>query len=275
MPKVVSLDRAPTTQLTVMTMKRDGEALGTIVMVVRDSVKAPTMVSWFMTDYSWVPPGMYVQRNVIQGNLLTLQRNEAVQRMAGDWLMFVDDDMVWSSDAIGKLVAARDEIDADIIGALCFRRSPPHQPTMYMREHSTSGGYNFLEDWTSDIVEVDATGMAFVIIAKRVFERIAGSVMPTPEARLISGPPNFFRWDGVLGEDLRFCQDAKASGCRIFVDTRIEVGHLSDIEIRQRHFLMEMASRDPDLIAARQELNAKMSLPTLSAEEVRRRLGWN
>jgi GT2 family glycosyltransferase len=197
-----------------------------------------------------------------------------VQRMKGDWLMFIDDDMVWDADSVGKLLAARDEIDADIIGGLCYRRSAPHQPTLFMRETATSGGYNYMESWDDDIVEVDATGMAFVIIHKRVFEAIAGTEMPSIEVRESLGPAGFFQWSGTLGEDLRFCQEAKAAGMRIFVDTRIEVGHIAEVEIRKKQFLVEHLGRNEEKYLARKEVNDRMGLPTLTPAQIKEQLGW-
>jgi len=251
----------------------DPACVGTISIPVRDTVNAATATALTHTDWTWIPPGRYVNRNIIQGNILPLQRNGAVQRMIGDWLMFIDDDMVWYPKDIGRLVAARDEVDADIMGALCFRRSAPYQPTLFMRENPTSGAYNYLEDWTEDIVEVDATGMAFVLIHKRVFEMIIGSPMPPYGVRIGMNPTEFFRWTGVFGEDLQFCQDAKAVGARIFVDTRIEIGHVSEIEVRRRHFLQEVRDRDPEVSAERQRINDSMGLPTLTRERIEELLG--
>jgi GT2 family glycosyltransferase len=228
-----------------------------------------------MTDWTWLGKGKVVDFNVIQGSMLTLQRNEAVQRMRGDWLLFVDDDMVFAPDAIKRLIAMREEIDADILSGLCFRRSPPYQPTLFMREHPTQGAYNFLERWDRDsVVEVDATGMAFVVIHRRVFEAIAGTKMPDVEERAALGLPKFFRWDGSIGEDLRFCQDAKAAGCRVWVDTGIEIGHMAEIEVRHPQFLAELATRPADVVAARKQVNDEMGLPTVTPAEAFAELGW-
>jgi len=275
MAKLVTLEKAPTTDVVVYgPAVRGVRPIGTLVIPVRDHINASTATSLVHTDWSFLTPKQSIERLIIQGNILTLQRNEAVQRMRGDWLLFIDDDMVWNPGDIGRLIAARDEVDADIMGALCYRRSAPHQPTMFMRESATSGGYNYLEDWEDGIVEVDGTGMAFVIIHKRVFERIADTPMPSYDTRMMMGPSGFFRWEGVLGEDLRFCQDAKEVDCRIFVDTRIEVGHMSEIEIRRKHYLIESLYRSPELMAVRKEKNDEMGLPTLTMEKARERLGW-
>ncbi len=272
--KIVTLDRAPTTDLKVYGPASSADAIGTVSIPVRDHINAATATALLHTDWSFLTGRQKVDRFIVQGNILTLQRNESVQRMGGDWLLFIDDDMVWEPDAIGKLIAARDEIDADIIGALCYRRSAPHQPTLFMRETPTSGGYNYLETWSDDIVEVDATGMAFVLIHKRVFEAISGTDMPPLDIRKTLGVPGFFRWDGVLGEDLRFCQDAKEAGCRIFVDTRIAVGHIAEVEIRKKEFLIEALQRPAEVIEMRRRINDQMGLPTLTVEQIKEQLEW-
>jgi hypothetical protein len=150
-----------------------------------------------------------------------------------------------------------------------------------MRERPTSGGYTFLEKWDSDLVEVDATGFAFILIHRRVFERMIRIYeerpdfnWPSLEERERMPPPNFFRWSDGFGEDLRFCQDAKAAGCRIYVDTRIEIDHVSSATVNQRSFLRELAMRDPVTEQARRDLNDSLGLPTMGADEARNRLKW-
>lgn len=277
-PEVVRLERIPSTgTLSVFESHREGEAIGTIVVPTRDHVNAATVTSLINTDFRWLPQGKTVEHAIVQGSILTLQRNEAIERMRGDWLLFIDDDMVWRPDAVGRLIEAREENDLDILGGLCFRRSEPHQPTLFMREGQDGGSYNYLERWAQgEVVEVDATGMAFVIIHKRVFEMIAGGPMPPYEQRQAAGgpPPNFFKWEGAYGEDLRFCQDAKAAGARIWVDTSIEIGHIGERTIDHRTFLEGVAQRDPATLVARRDLNGKMGLPTMEPAEAKERLGW-
>lgn len=250
------------------------EPLGSIAIPVRDFIRTETVMSLLHTDWSWVPFMNSVDQMILQGNLLTLQRNESVQRMRGDWLLFIDDDMVWEPDVIGRLVQTRDEFDLDMVGGLCCRRTPPYNPTLYARDQPTSGKLRFIEDWTDDIVEVDATGMAFIVIHKRVFERIAESPMPSLESRQAGPGPDFFRWQGTLGEDLRFCEDAKKSGSRIWVDTRVKIGHVSERVIYERDYLLEVAQRPADVEQAVRVENDASGLPTLSATRAKERLGW-
>lgn len=161
-----------------------------------------------------------------------------------------------------------------MLGGLCVRRVPPHQPTLYMREQPTSGMYNFLEKWHTDLVEVDATGLAFCIIGVPVFEAIMGGTMPDLEQRAILPPWLFFEWTGHMGEDIGFCQKAKEKGARIFVDTTIPIGHLGEVIFGMEHFWQQVAQRDPETERARRKMNSKMGLPTMSSADARRRLGW-
>jgi hypothetical protein len=280
----IEMPEMPALKLFAASAPDHGEPVGSISIPVRDHLNAATVTS-LVTSASgggWLGPGEHVDFNIVQGSIVTLQRNELVQRMRGGWLLFIDDDMVWQPGQIKTLIEDFEEHDLDMLGALCFRRSPPFQPTMYMRESPTGGAYNFLEDWEpGEIKEVDATGMAFIVIRKRVFERMValyedreGWVMPPYDVRIQQPPPNFFRWEGQLGEDLRFCQEAKAAGCRVFVHTGVEVGHVAEVQIGHRDFLRELAGRDPGLVEERRQVNTAMGLPTMETAEARSRLGW-
>ena len=278
MPEIVRLEKAPHEPLTSFSGQRVGEVVGTVALPIRDHLNAATTSSLLFSNFGWLhEQGQTVHFQLMRGNALPFQRNECINRMQGDWILFVDDDMVWDPKAIEQLVKLREEHDFDMLGGLCFRRAAPYQPTLYMRERPNDGYYNFLESWREgEIVEVDATGMAFVVIHKRVFEMMIGGPMPPYELRRQMGgpPPNIFRWDGTLGEDLRFCQEAKAAGVRIYVATGIEVGHMAEVEIRHRDFLAQLAQRDQATYLARVGVNDAMGLPTLAPEEAKERLGW-
>lgn len=270
----------PGSTLQVFTSKTPGKTKGTISLCTRDHLNAATATCLWVTDFGWVGPGESVARNVIQGSILTLQRNECMKRQEGDWIIFIDDDMVWNPDAVGRLVASWEEVQATtdqpvIMGALCHRRGVPYDPTLYMRERAFEGGYRILERWVDDIVEVDATGLAFVLIPVKALEAIVQAPWPPLERRLELDPPPLFRWTGRMGEDLVFMQEAKNAGCRVFVDTRIEIGHIAEVPIWHKDFLMQIAIRTPTEEKLVREMNDAMGLPTMSATEARSRLGWS
>jgi glycosyltransferase involved in cell wall biosynthesis len=244
------------TEMTVLKVNEAGienkSCVGTIAMVARDMVTAQTAISLLMTDLSFMGPQEYVLRYIVQGNVLVFQRNQCIHDMDGDWILFIDSDMAWQPGAVKTLIETREKFDLDIVGALCFQRSEPYQPTMYVRvddEGDVFPGYTYLEEWEEDAaVEVDATGMAFCLIHKRVFDRIlstyVGEPFPSLEERRQHAAQSFFKWNGRLGEDFQFCYEAKATGSRIFVDTSVKVDHIGLTAINENDFLRELAFRD-------------------------------
>jgi len=252
--------------------------VGTIAMVTRDNVSAQTAISWLMDDRTYIGPGEYSQRFIIQGNVLVHQRNECIAKMDGDWILFIDSDMAFQPGAVTELVKTREKFDLDMVGGLCFQRTPPYQPTMYVKAAEAEHGYTFLEDWGDDeAVEVDATGMAFVLIHKRVFDRIlrkqTGEGFPDLEQRQGMRPPPFFRWQGEYGEDFLFCREAKESGSRIFVDTSIKIGHVGPTTVNEETFLREIAFRKPDEQDFREGQLGDVGHKALTPAQARERLG--
>lgn len=252
---------------------------GTIAICTRDSVKAATATSWLMADYSFLQPGQYVMRYFIQGHVLTMQRNEAIRAMDGDWILFIDDDMVFQPDAVARLVAKHEETGADIVGGLCFQRLPPHQPTMYYQ--SPKGGYVYREVWQDgETVEVDATGMAFCLIAKKALDKIVRFVTKDEQSALLDKESRaklpaaqFFQWGPRMGEDFNFCNVAKQAGCKIVVDTSTKIGHISEIVVDEKHFYQQMALRHEDEFTLKHKSNTSVGLETMTHSHAMRKAG--
>lgn len=253
------------------------DPIGTIAMPHRDHISAETHTSLMKTDYRWTA-GRPTNRLYVQSSMLPLQRNMSVMRMDGEWLLMIDDDMSFGSDAIGQLVSSFHRLKEDIkeplmVGGLCVRRYPPYQPTLFTAIDIENGPFNYVEDWdTADVVEIDATGAAFLLIETAVFGAIMGGPFPSYEERLKLPPWPFFEWVGTMGEDMRFCLKAKKAGCRIFVDTRINIGHVGKKVFDITDFWHAVSERPPEAEEARRLINDSMGLPTLSSEEARGRL---
>ena len=265
---------SPITLFSINDTPAGGRCIGTIGMPVRDQVKAGTAISWLLTDQSFLRGDESVARQIIQGNILTFQRNELINKLQGDWIIFIDDDMTWQPDAIRRLIETQRATDADIVGALCFQRHDPYQPTLY---YERDGMYTFAEDWDEgEVLEVDATGMAFVLIHRRVFDRImarfANEAFPDYEERQLGIPIPFFRWEERYGEDFLFCREAKEAGCRIVVDTSIEIGQVAEITVTKRDFWRAMALRTKEEQTRKHRVNRQMGLKNLTAAEARRRI---
>jgi len=144
-----------------------------------------------------------ITNNIAEG------RNQAVLQAEGDWIWFIDVDMLFAADVLKRLLAH----DVDLVQTLCLLRHPPHSPIMWthdrtQRDEALSG--------RPRLVEVASLGAGGTLYKKRVFEAIKG--------------PWF---EGVLGmEDTNFAAKCKAAGFKLHVDTSTPVTHLTPMGIR-------------------------------------------
>lgn len=133
-----------------------------------------------------------------------------------DYLFMVDDDMICEADLFERLYVCQ----KDIIAPLAFTRNFPHKPVMYscisgwdpviQREHFTN--HAVINYPKKRLVECDAVGFGAVLIS-------LAALKGTPEPR--------FKSPCGTGEDIYFCYEAKKKGFRTFMDTRINIGHIS------------------------------------------------
>lgn len=256
------------------------ECIGTIAVVTRDVLSAPTAMSMMGIDaaiQAMAQPGQYVKKFIIVGQILTFQRNQCIHHMEGDWLLFIDADMSWAPKDLTTLVEDQRKWDLDFVGGLCFQRLPPFQPTLYMKTPGDDTSYIYLEDWKEDAaIEVDATGMAFSLIHKRVFDRITqkqgGFSFPDFEERQKYKPIPFFRWEFQWGEDFLFCREAKAAGSRIFVDTGVKPKHMGYVPIDETTFYKEMAHRGGEEEAFKESVLSQLDSHAITRETANLRL---
>jgi hypothetical protein len=167
-------------------------------------------------------------------------RNEIVAAMLdkskAEWLWMVDSDMGFAPPTPYELVASAESAGAKVMGALCFahksdgtsdlgaRRYRPC-PTLYRFAVDDETGFSGLLpmfDYPRDeVVEVDATGMACVVIHRSVLEQIRAkwgdvwfSQIPKPENN-----------DALFGEDVSFCLRCGLLDVPLFVDTAVKTTH--------------------------------------------------
>jgi len=133
-------------------------------------------------------------------------------------LIMLDTDQVYDPKTITKLMSHK----LPVVGAKVHRRYPPFDPILMKL---TDTGYEGIEDYTPGyLVEVDATGAGCIMWDMEVFRKL-----PYPWFRFQKHPDTKL----VIGEDVGLCQDLKAAGYKIFVDTSIEIGHLSTMVVNQ------------------------------------------
>ena len=167
--------------------------------------------------------------------LVAARNTVAAQVVASDvdWLLWIDSDMGFGPDALYQLLAVADPTARPIVGGLCFTsrqyahdgmsgyRTRP-QPTVYDWVPGDDGLPRFLSMPmypVDHVFQVAATGSAFILIHRTVFERIAEEMGPTWYDRTPGTDAK------LLGEDISLCVRAAALQFPIHVHTGVRTSH--------------------------------------------------
>jgi hypothetical protein len=190
-------------------------------------------------------------------------RNNIVKRALHEGathLLMMDVDQIYHPQTIDRLLAHK----LPLVGCLVHRRYPPFDSLMLKLEE-TAGPFNKyvpIEEWEEgSLQEVDATGAGCLLFEMQLFRDLDRKAQaeidafkklgPTAEElasmaestqAYIKGleamcahprrPGEWFRDDRKnVGEDIGFCQDVKAAGYSIFVDTSVMAGHLTNMVV--------------------------------------------
>lgn len=148
----------------------------------------------------------------------------------------VDSDMVFGPSQFEDLIYSAHSVERPIVGGLCFGgRAGNHIfPTIYRLVDPKENGTPSqpILDYPKDqIVKVDATGAAFLLIHRSVLVKMLETY---------PGPSHWFSesvYAGFeFGEDWTFCLRAGQLGYPIHVHTGIEIGHVKPRIIGAREF---------------------------------------
>ena len=148
-------------------------------------------------------------------------RNDIVEKalaIGATKLLMCDVDQVYHPKTVTTLLSR----NLPVIGAAVCRRYPPFDPVIL---RLTDQGYQPIDEWDDNgMVECDATGTGCIMFDMAVFKKL-----PYPWFRFQKDPSMGM----VIGEDVGLCQDLKAMGYRIFVDTSVPAGHLSTMVVNK------------------------------------------
>ena len=145
-------------------------------------------------------------------------RRNIVKNASGEYIFFLDVDVLIPSDALIKLL----EDKKNIVSGLYFKKTYPHNPLMFRKVNEES--YIPILDYGEGLISVDGIGLGCCLVKRDVFDKI-----PEPWFEL---PPL-----SDLTEDLFFCDKAKKAGFSIFVDTGVKCGHIGETIFDERYFL--------------------------------------
>lgn len=155
-----------------------------------------------------------------------------------DTLLFVDDDQVFEADTLEQLRSHRLNWRYDIVGPFVTHRCWPPKPVILRslpeqpEEAEIKGeAFETVTDFDDGaILEVDAVGLAFTLVRRRVFEAMTSD-------RGVQLTEYFRYGPGRQGPDVPFCQWAKQLGFRMAVDTSVKIGHLGEFVMDYQQFV--------------------------------------
>lgn len=156
------------------------------------------------------------------GGVIHESRNLLVEKaleLDATHILFIDDDMIFPPEALIKLL----ENDVDIVCGLAFRKVAPYDPVIFNLYENIDGTIDIfaLEKIKEGLVEIDAIGSAFVLIKRRVFEK-----MEKPWYRWGDTSFGIYTKSGGLGEDISFSLHAKRQGFKVHCDTDLIITHI-------------------------------------------------
>lgn len=177
------------------------------------------------------------------GRLLTAMARDKLCQEAikaeCDYIIMFDSDMVLPVDfGIQMLDVITKHKEIDVLAALAFMRNPPHFPVIYQTiegfDQRTGGEYyirEFVKRYPKNtLVECDAVGFGGVCIKVDLLKRMK---------------QNWFMSTTNTGEDIWFCYNAKKKyGARIFMDTRIKLGHLKNPEVIDEDYFHDWVKKN-------------------------------
>lgn len=151
-------------------------------------------------------------------------RNKIVELfLASDFshLLTVDSDMIPPDDAIGK-ISKHIADGVHVVAGLCYMLDPDAPdgklPTLFRWSGDFDDHVEVITEFEDGLLQVDATGPAFLCVARQIFERVSSA----------------YWFDEVVcrnhvaGEEFYFFSLLKREGIKVYVDTSIRVGHIKE-----------------------------------------------
>lgn len=150
-----------------------------------------------------------------------------------EWLFFIDSDMGFAPDTVDRLIAAADPVERPVVGGLAFAQKSDGTGSMFARRYRTTPTLYRMWDNEDDVgfvpwfdyprgelVEVDATGAACLLIHRSALEKVRAKFgdkwfhhLPKPKG------------DGDFGEDMSFCIRLQFCDVPVFVHTGVKTTH--------------------------------------------------
>ncbi len=186
------------------------------------SMQMQTVVSLF--DLMTVNKNIEMMISAQVGGYVTANRN-AIVKVAQDQkathILYIDSDMVFSSDSIVRLLAHnKDIVGVNYLMRPAINTSGPISTVKLINKKGVQVA-GTSRDIPDKLFEVYACGTGFMLIKTSVFNKFTRPYFKTREEE-----------DGEFyTEDFEFCGRARLAGYDVWCDPTIRVGHIASITI--------------------------------------------
>lgn len=167
-----------------------------------------------------------------RGYTIAENRNYCVvqaQKNSSDYLFFVDDDMVFPSDTLDRLLSHK----VGVVGVNSMSRCLPLSSTVGLMDEN--GKYKHPDKYPSFQMKIPENlfrayfvGCGICLIDMKVFEQIE-----KPYFEFTTYKEGDFKGMVENGEDGTFCDKVRKSGVDVWCDGSVKVGHLGEYEYKK------------------------------------------
>jgi len=157
------------------------------------------------------------------GHDIAMLRNDIVRgflKSDCSHLLQIDSDMIVHKNALICML----QRDVDIVGALYFMRYPPFAPCSVRfknKENDEVDPFTIKELQSKELLMTDRVGTGCMLIKREVLENVKYPWFNTKKKNM----------QIVMSDDYFFCDKARETGFKIFVDTAVPCQHLSNAAI--------------------------------------------
>lgn len=151
--------------------------------------------------------GIDVVPHFCMGTLIVNQRDQLANmtiEAGSSHALWLDSDMMFPPDTVARLLSH----DTDIVAGNYVTRQYPHKTVAYSKLHDWRS--YLINDTASDLIEVAAVGMGCMMVKTAVMQQMKKPLFQTVWIEASQDH---------MGEDFYFCQQAKALGYKILIDT--------------------------------------------------------
>lgn len=210
--------------------ERIGFKLGIGFPIVDEKVYLQFMLSFITLD---APPYTLLLPKAQAGRFhrdIASVRNSLVEQALVEGcshLLMMDSDQIYrTEDTIKRLIAH----DLPVVSAPVHRRYPPFDPILLRGKVGAFERIPEEEAYSGDLIKIDATGTGCILYKTEIFNTIPG---PWFELSVSDA-------DTPVGEDIGFCMKLKKEGIPVYVDTSINISHMTSFEVnRSTHRLFK------------------------------------